>query len=120
MPGGRSCKPERRSHPLISLVISVTSYSVSIVRASRRLLLGPHLGGIIVDHRAGYGAGRELIRAGLGHGGDLGAGAADETFLESGELLGHDAALDHLEAAPLGEVDHGTPRDAVEKTIGDR
>ncbi len=51
--------------------------------ASRRLLLRPHLGGIIVDHRAGYRARREFVGAGLGNRGDLGAGARNETFLEA-------------------------------------
>jgi hypothetical protein len=52
--------------------------------ASRRLLFWPHLGGIIVDHRAGYRARREFVGAGLGNRGDLGAGAGNETFIEAG------------------------------------
>ena len=46
------------------------------------LPLRAHLGGIIVDQRAGHRARRESVGAGLGNGGDLGAGAGDETFLE--------------------------------------
>src|SRR5580704_6933501 len=72
---------------------------------SRRLLLWPYLGGIIVDHRAGHRARREFVGTGLGNGGNLGAGAGDETFLKAGEFLRRDAPLDHLDAAPLREVD---------------
>src|SRR5208283_6227697 len=87
---------------------------------SRRLLFRPHLGGIVIYQRAGDGAGCEFIRAGLGNRGDLGAGAADETFLEPRTLLWHDPALNHVDAAPFRKVDHGAPGDAVEKAIGDR
>ena len=36
------------------------------------------------------------------------------------QFVRHDAALDHLDAAPLGQLDRGPPRDAVEEAIGDR
>jgi hypothetical protein len=44
----------------------------------------------------------------------------DEAFVEGRQLLRHDAALDHLEAALLGEPDHRLAGDAVEEAIGDR
>src|SRR5690242_21477096 len=41
-----------------------------------------------------------------------GGGAGDEAFGKTGQLVRHDAALDHLETALLGERDHGLARDA--------
>ena len=48
------------------------------------------------------------------------ADARDEAFAEGRQLVGHDAALGHLDAAPAGELDHRLTRQAVEEAIGGR
>ena len=48
----------------------------------------------------------------------LGGRAGDEALVEAGELVRHDVALDHLEAASLGELDHRLAGDAVEEAVG--
>ena len=39
-------------------------------------------------------------------------------FVNVFKFFRHDLALDHLDAARLGEVDHGAARDAVEEAVG--
>src|SRR5262249_10216353 len=79
------------------------------------LALGLHLGGVVGHELLGDGGGRECPVRDLGHRRDLGRAAGDEALGELGELVRHDAPLDHLDAALLRHVDAGWAGDAVEE-----
>src|SRR5262249_11364573 len=77
------------------------------------LALGLHLGGVVGHELLGDGGGRECPVRDLGHRRDLGRAAGDEALGELGELIRHDAPLDHPDAALLRPLDHALTGDAV-------
>src|SRR5262249_2686017 len=82
------------------------------------LTLGLHLGGV-VGHELlrDRGRGEPPLRD-LGYRRDLGGAAGDEALRELGELIGHDAPFDHLDAALLRQLNDGAAGGAVEEAIG--
>jgi len=68
------------------MVAELSQVIHDLTPALRRLLLWPHLGGTVVDRRAGHRARREIVRADFADRSELGAGAGDKAFLETGEL----------------------------------
>ncbi len=56
----------------------------------------------------------------LGDGRHLGGRARHEALREARQLVRHDDALDHLDAALAGKADHRLARDAIEEAVGRR
>src|SRR5262245_27197079 len=110
--------------PLVSSCSGPPSYLGAIAQFAslrrRRLALGLHFGAVIIHQLRGNCARREAPMRDLRDRRHFGGAAGDEAFREAVKLVRHDAPLDHLDAAPFGELDRGLPRDAVEKAVGDR
>src|SRR5262245_45374230 len=110
--------------PLVSGLLRSAVYLGTIADFAslrrRRFAFGLHFGGVIVHQLRRYRARREAPMRDLRDRRHFGGTAGDEAFREAGELIGHDAPLDHLDAAPLGELDRGLAGDAVQETVGDR
>src|SRR5262249_60433539 len=82
--------------------------------------LGLHLGRVVGHELLGDGGRRKLPLRDLRHSRDLGGAASDEALRELGELIGHDAPLDHLDAPLLRKLDDGAAGGANEGANGNR
>src|SRR5262249_56793460 len=82
--------------------------------------LGLHLGRVVGHELLGDGGRRKLPLRDLRHSRDLGGATSDEALRELGELIEHDAPLDHLDAPLLRKLDDGAAGDAIEEAIRNR
>src|SRR3546814_8208186 len=75
---------------------------------------------VVVHQVAGDLAGRKPVVVDLGHRRHLHGGPRQEHLLRLRKLLRLERPLDHLIAAPPGEVDDGAAGNAVEEAVGRR